>query len=530
MKWTSITLLLAALVVALLAASAFAGVSCPDSCGESLYLGHCTSFDSGDSYCACRSGQAGDDCATAVTGCSFESVSADATDFSPLAVSVYFDDDTLNVAIASPLVTERNYTLVAIDDSAFGDERCTYPGTHWSRSFNSCHDIFTAALPWSDNVACGWTHDQSDESLAVYSAQMIVEHHDVIDPFSNRNQSSPVERVTQHVIPLTVTFPKNVTISSEITVQSAVKLLSAISKQSVAANRQSAVIEITTNLIWPYILKDFTIVSNPGTATSYTASLVSSNCENDGSSCTQVFSIDIVNGDACTLNGEYSLQWTLDCQLDPNSGELPAQCAIQEGDTVTGSLTVLSENFCTQVSTSLPLTGSLASFGDFARTLPKTQFLVGQTLYYRVSMNSPNVTLTGSTIQSVKITSPGEDDILLYSDGVLGLHGTDGAFITTDAVSHADFQFTLSDEFISALADDSSRVYTTTVIVDVDYQDTVTTKRGRRSVEFSSNLNSQVIALSANFEASQQMAAAAASTVAFTGIFAFVAPVAALLF
>lgn len=518
----SIVPILLALVVALLAAAAHAGATCPNACGEALFLGRCTTFaDTSDSFCACRSGQAGDDCAEAVTGCTFHSLSADATEHVPLSVDVFFDDDTLNVAIASPLVAERNYTRIAIDDSAFNDQRCTYPGPHWSRSFNACQDVFTAELPWADNGACGWTHDQTGLSLAVYSAQMVVEHHDSIDPFSSREQASPVERFTQHVIPLTISFPKDVTVSSDIAVQSAVKLLSAISKQTVAPNGASAVVEITTNLIWPYTLSDFVITSNPGTATSYTPSLISSDCDNDGSSsCTQVFRIDIVNGPACTLNGQYSLEWTLQCQPDPDTAELPAECAIQEGDTVTATLNIVSENFCTSIGTSLPLSGTLASYGDFARTLPKTQFLIGQTLYYRASMDSPNVTLTGATIQSVKLTSPGEADVLLYSEGALALHGTEGEFATTGAISHADFEFTLSDEFISSIADDSSRSYTTIVIVGVDYQDTVTTKRGRQIVQFSSKLNSQVVALSASFEASHETASA--STVAFTGIVAFV--------
>ena len=518
------TLLIA--LIALLAATAMAGSSCtaPDSCSESSYLGYCdTAFTSGDSYCACRSGQSGSDCATAVTGCTFNSVSANTTDYAPISVAVSFSADTLNVAIASPLVSERNYTLVAIDDSAFADERCTYPGLHWSRSFASCNDMFIAALPWADNGPCGWTSDQSHPSLAVYSAQMIVEHHDVISPFGTRNQSAAVERITQHLIPLTVTFPKNVTVTSDITVQSPVKLLSSISRQTVAANGASATIEITTNLIWPYNLTAFTIVSNPGAADSYTASLVSEDCPNDGSSCTQVFRIAIVTGSSCTLNGNYNLRWTLQCQPDPNSGNEVPQCAIQAGDNVIASLTLVSENFCTSIATALPLSGSLASFGDFAHTRPKTQFLVGQTLYYRASMVSPNVTLTGTTINSVKLSSPGEDDVLLYSEGQMDSDGTAATFSTDGDVTFADFQFALSADFIAALADDSSRTYTTSVIVDVDYQNTVTSKRGRRTVEFSSNLNSQMVGLAASFETSQLQSSSAASLTIAAALVTFIA-------
>jgi hypothetical protein len=482
-------------------------------------------FNESQSFCACRSGFSGEDCATEVGGAcsgSFGSVNVVATGHAPVSIDVFFDADVLNVGIVSPLVTERNYSLVFIDNSVADNENCTYPGTYWSRSFSTCNDIFTGAMPWSDNDDCGWDLDNTSPSLAVYSSQMVVEHHDFVDPFGTRNSSEEVERITQHIVPLTISFPKNITINSAITVQSPVRLLAAISRQSVVASGASATIELATNLLWPYQLTAFTITSNPGTATSYTPSLVSNTCPNDGSSsCTQVFRIAIVTGSACTLNGNYALSWTLTCQQ--TGGVNPAQCAIQAGATATASLVVVSEDFCATISTVTPLSGSLAAFGDGAHSIPKTQYLVGQTLFFRATVISTNVTLTGTTINSVKLTSAGQPDVLLYSGLVLGADGTDASFSAPASTANsADFQFTLTNDFIAALADDSARTYTTRVIVDVDFLNVITTKRGVQSIEFASTLNEQPVALSASFSAQQESGATAiSSALAFAFAFAF---------
>jgi hypothetical protein len=308
-------------------------------------------------------------------------------------------------------------------------------------------------------------------------------------------------------------------VSSGITVQSPIKVLTSISRQSVAPDAASATVEITTNVLWPYFIDNFTILTNNGAADSYTVSSVSRACPNDGtSSCTQVFRIVVVNGEACTINAIMGIDWTLYCQLNATGGE-PAACAIQAGDRVTASLTLISENFCTVIATSLPATGTLASFGDASQTRAKTNFLVGQTLYYRSSIVSPNVTLTGATINSVKLTSPAQADVLLYSEGASSTEGTAGAFtLTTQGANFANFHFTLSAAFIDALADDSSRTYSTEVIVDVDFQNTITNKRGVMSIAFSSDLLNMPVGLAASFQAESTLdtSASALSAGAFT--------------
>ncbi len=168
-------LALVGLFLALLAVSAFA-VDCAtdfSACNSGAYQGTCyADFPASQSYCACRSGYSGADCASAAPGgcsASFGNLNATKTEYPPIAVNVFFDANVFNVAISSPLVNQRNYTIVAIDNSSFANENCTYPGAYWSRSFDSCSDIFTGAMPWADNVACGWAQNQADASLAVYS-------------------------------------------------------------------------------------------------------------------------------------------------------------------------------------------------------------------------------------------------------------------------------------------------------------------------------------------------------------------------
>ncbi len=266
-----------------------------------------------------------------------------------------------------------------------------------------------------------------------------------------------------------------------------------------------------------------------GSGATYTPTLVSTSCPNDStSSCTQVWRISIVNGQNCNLNGDYSLRWTITCQQV--SGTNPPQCAINSGDLATAALSTISESFCAVISTVLPLTGSLASYQEIGISANKTQFLVGQTLFYRASVVASNITLTATTINSVKLVSNGQSPVILYSGLALGAQGTAGAFATNGkTASTADFQFTLSGDFIATIPDDSSRTYSTVVIVDVDYLNTVTAKRGVQRVEFVSNLNTQALGFSSSFTA-EKLSSSASTASSLLALFVALALAAANLF
>jgi hypothetical protein len=282
-----------------------------------------------------------------------------------------------------------------------------------------------------------------------------------------------VERLTQHVIPLQVQFQKFIDVSTNITVQSPVRLLVAVTRQEVASNTQNAIIEVTTNLLYPYKLTAEQLGLTPSAQyPGMTFQIVevgdSALCPNTpGSACTQVFRINIVIAGNCQISGAYGINWNLTCQLDPVSGARPASCAIQNGAQASAAISILSEDFCAKVSVKVAISGALSSFDSASYLVPKTQFIVNQTSYFRAEVQSPDATLTSSVVRSVKLVS-GAEQILLYSDGSSAI--PEAAFqLDQNGADFAEFFFTLKDSYITGIGQDSSKQYSVVARIDVTF-------------------------------------------------------------
>jgi len=291
-----------------------------------------------------------------------------ATSNIPIAVLGSYTNNQLSINIKSPLVTERAYSTIALDAATATNPNCSYPGAYWTKRFNGCNDEFSAVMNWTDITDCGWTFDSSDVEYFTYDTNMIIQHHDLIDPFAGRTGQSPVERLTQHVVPLQVQFQKSIEVSTNVTVQSPVRLLVAVSRQEVASNAQSAVIEVTTNLVFPYKLTAGQLIAtpsleHPGMIFSIVEVGNPSLCPNTpGSFCTQVFRISINIGTSCTISGAYGIGWNLTCQNDPATGGRSSACAIDGIVNASANISIVSEDFCAKVSVKVVITGGLGSF------------------------------------------------------------------------------------------------------------------------------------------------------------------------
>jgi hypothetical protein len=178
------TLLLVALFIGLVWSQA----TCPAPGGNTCNAeGSCLTYPVDGAYCACASGFGGLDCATpAAATCPFNSVSATSTSNIPIAVLASYTNDQLTVSVRSPLVTERAYSTIWLDDSVANNANCTYPGRYWNREFDSCSDRFVGVMPWARTNACGWVLDSSDLEYFTYDTNMLIQHHDLIDPFAGR--------------------------------------------------------------------------------------------------------------------------------------------------------------------------------------------------------------------------------------------------------------------------------------------------------------------------------------------------------
>jgi hypothetical protein len=448
--------------------------SCPtvssDECNGDQ--GVCVDFTSGDSFCACRSGWAGNDCATEIDeqlACTFEELDNTAILDAPLSVVASYGSNVLTVVVKNPLVNGRNYTSILIDAAGNDDIRCSYPGLYWTRDFDDCTDEFTGVMPWVNVSGCGWVLDESDTEAYTYTANMIIDHHDWIDPFGNRTADS-VDRETQHIVPLSISFDKYIDVTANIVVQSPVTLLAGITKQIIAPDRESATIEISTNVIWPYKLTAPLLSLTPaldypnmGFAVAEQTGLA--DCPNtQGSTCSQAFTITIdPMGEAtnCQITGDYQLSFTIDCQQ--TGGVDPAECAIDSStNTATADLSVVSENFCTVVSVDVGISGSLSTFQDNAYSVAKSQFLVGQKIYAHADVTSVNATLTSIDVVSVKIATGVQAPVILFTAPSTKPISSAAFTVDDEGANYAEFFFTLDNAFIDHINQDESRAYTIT--------------------------------------------------------------------
>jgi len=475
---SKITLIVLVLFVAIQLASA----DCSNDC-ESGVTGLCIAYPDESEYCACASGRADstDACDTAVDGgCSFYVIDDIETTIPVPTATAYFDNDVLNVKITSPLVTDRKYSTILVDQSASPtNTKCVYPGLYWTRSFDDCSDVFEGAMPWEQIVdECQWTLDNLDPKDYIYKAELVVTHHDFTDPFNGRPGSSVVERITDYFIPLQVRFPKNIKVNSTIYVTAPVNVLSAITKQSVDPLSREATIEVATNVLWPYKLTnpsmldtfpsrfdgDITVTENQAAAV----------CPNTpGLSCTQVFKIVINAAGECDIDGEYRLDFDIDCQLDAQN-ELPPECAVDPNEDGFFTMTLMSEDFCGTVDVDLDITGTLNSFyGGYES--PRTYFLVNQVAYFEAELTSENATLTSASLGLVELVD-GATVTTLWN-GLTAPVAAANFALGSNTANTVQFNFKLSDQILTAITEGNPKSIRIDATVDVTYEGVTGTKR-----------------------------------------------------
>lgn len=500
--------------------------------GECYGEGTCVTYLDSNAFCACASGSSGSNCSVPVDSglaCPFNSVDDLATDNIPVSVQASFTDDELTIVIKSPLVTERNYSTIHVDDSASDDWNCTYPGQYWSRSFDGCLDQFTGVLPWAESqAACGWVADNSDPDYYLYHADLVLTHHDFIDPFAGRPGSVPVERVTDHLIPLEVRFQKYVDVSTEIVVNAPVTVLVAVSRQTVDPATKSAIIEVTTNLLWPYKLESEQLVLTPPEYSyQYSVSDISNAalCVNaQGETCTQVFRITMDASSGCEITGDYDLQFDVDCQLAGGGSPHP-ECAIDPDAQATLNLSIISEDFCAEISVPVVISGSLSSYYDAAHTLPRSQFLLDQVSYFEADITSPDATLTSATIDSVKLID-GATEIHLYAAESALVPAANFA-LDGSGSDFAKFYFTLDEAYLTGITELNPKSLTVVARVDVTFDGVPGVKR----LVLTGTLNEKILSVTAEIGVKAQpqpFESGAASLDIVRAMFFVVAPLVAL--
>jgi hypothetical protein len=141
---------------------------------------------------------------------------------------------------------------------------------------------------------------------------------------------------------------------------------------------------------WPYKLSAEYLGLLPrnadGTSKFTDVVLQKTDCTNtQGAQCKQRWnSILSLNERTCTLTGSYSLNYTKIC----STGSSPTECPLVGGQNTSIFFTIQSEDFCATIEIDVALVGVLEVFEMADYTLPRKDFVIGRTAYFRVSVDS----------------------------------------------------------------------------------------------------------------------------------------------
>jgi len=305
-------------------------------------------------------------------------------------------------------------------------------------------------------------------------------------------------------------------------VNSPVRLLVAVTQQQVDPLTRNGEIVLATNLLYPYLINAESLTSSPGAplVSALTEIVDSQNaalCPNTvGSTCTQRFRVNITTNGACTITGNYGVLFNLTCQTG-------ADCNLNPNSVATVTASIVSENFCAQVSATVAISGTLTSYSSNTYASPRTIYLVDQVSYYQAAVTSTQATLTSSTIQTVSVvnTVDNTESYLIYNNGVVNPVYTNAVHFSIDTATAttANFFFTLNSTlFNNVTGADATKNFNVQARVDVTFTGVPGTKR----VILDGALSSRQVSVSSAFQVSNLQAATSSSSSSSMIVFGFV--------
>lgn len=349
----------------------------------------------GPDLCSCFSGFNGTTCQNVVAfTCPFASVDQNSISNPPSLnpLYTYFQNDTLYVAIDSPIVAGRLETNISIQNTNLA--ACNYPGPYWNNVLINnfpCFNRFQAAIPWSIAKFCGWdilkNTNSSGQSQVVFSGKLIVSQREDLGLVGTRE----VYRVISNAIGITITFQTTIVLAVSVNVYTMSPLVSstpiltpiitplslfdypdkkqpviyrkpffaAITRQEyVAGPPRQAFFGLITKIGYPYLLTNPAFVALPVGLSSpgITEVTPSGECNPAADFCIQEWSIPINILSACTLTGIYRISFTKNCNTVSQQPCYP--------ETIYVDLDVNSENFCAIVQLNVDLNATILSSGS----------------------------------------------------------------------------------------------------------------------------------------------------------------------
>jgi hypothetical protein len=427
------------------------GVSGPD-CGIFTCFGIaptsetvCNGFGvcKGPDTCSCFSGFNGTQCENlSPLSCPLLSLDPNNVLFPPFISpnGTFFQNDTLHIEIASPIVDQRLDTNITIQNSKF--RFCKYPGPYWSNILDGdgCTNRFVAAIPWNLAKLCGWKvtgTTNTTSSQLIFSGKILFQQRENLGIIGNQQ----VIRTTRNAFGLMVAFQTNIMLSTTITVVDPLLIpislfdsqvttfyqqypgyqnqdtsrdkdvFAAITRQEfVAGPPRMAFFGIVTKLDpGMRLVNPMALTIPPGLHVVQIRELTDpGECSSGDDFCVQQFQVQVAIDTACTLSGVYVLQFTKECFGNYRKDCHDSQTFVQ--------LNVNSEDFCAVVQVDIAANSTI--FGSSTPTFAAgLSLLSNRDGYFKTIVQSTQASITGYDYQRIHLIGEKSSHLLYDQHG-----------------------------------------------------------------------------------------------------------------
>ena len=415
------------------------------------------------SKCKCPTDYSGPNCQCYIDSYHLET---DLQPFLNLLKSGFNIKDTLHLAVE---ISSKYYdTQITYKNSlnSVCDFQTPSQGVYYTETFDpiTCRNTIMAVIPWGIAwPTCIFSRTEDSEYI-IFTGEMLVKYKEDLGNLSDI-RLVPLTRNMENRLPFVIKYPKNVNIqSTDIIIYSNITVQASILEQKFDSSVQlpgRAQIRLLTSVQFPFmIIPDNSVFGSSSNLFNVEWNPLGSGqyrCDDNGKMCNQLWAITInPNIQQCNFNDNYFFNMIFGCQ--PSRSQA---CPIDD-NTMYASLTFTldSGNFCSQIVETIDAIGTMSTYKDSSYTVPKGDFLNGQTAYFKTFVSSSEASITETNIEDINLLLAGNIVKPLYGHGV---HTTDGTvvnlIVSTDSTDGSntfslqihDIVFELDpDEIISA--------------------------------------------------------------------------------
>jgi len=430
--------------------------------------------------CSCVSGLVGEACNV-----------DESSSCSPLpSLSPLSTEPVAELKISETLISSNHLTLVITSPAREGRffeyislnmvPSCSYPGSFFTKGFSAfpdCFDSFTGNFSIPELVqTCSFSEVPSADSLEL-QGKIHVAARDPVAVF----RGNQIFRSTHSVLQISLQLPTKATLfSSNLTLTAPIEALMAVTSQEYNYLSDTAVVELTSSVQWPYYLFSPAAVSLPQPF-NLSLSIGDSSCPHDvaDSPCLQVstFTLHDIRTEsmACDFSGLYQIELEYGCR----SGIPPSECPLSTPLALGVNFTLNSGDICGSLELVSGLSGELRSFSGATFEEERLAFVIGETIFLLASF-SADVSILDVQLKNVRLIQGTGIDILMDRNTVPPYNGTFELDEEAPGANVLGFSFEANESIDWELLDPSgSGVYQVVVeaTFDLSYQTTFGKKR-----------------------------------------------------